>query len=176
MKKYNKEEFFGIIKPILKNNEFQKRKEYQHHENESVYIHCLKVSKLAYKMSLKIKNIDIESVAIGALLHDFYTDPWQHNGKLTGKKTKNIFKAHGFTHAQDSYTNALDVFPNFMNKKIEDIILRHMFPLNIKPPKYIESWIVTTADKYISLSVFKTPNKIPKYLGININERKNKNE
>ena len=40
-----------------------------------------------------------------------------------------------------------------MNKKVENIILRHMFPLNIVPPKYLESWLITLTDKYVSLEV-----------------------
>ncbi len=39
-----------------------------------------------------------------------------------------------------------------INKIEEDIILKHMFPLNIDIPKYRESWIVTVADK-ISASI-----------------------
>ena len=47
-----------------------------------------------------------------------------------------------------------------------DIIIKHMFPLNIKPPKYIEGWIVTLVDKLVSLEIFKTPNQLYKYVGL----------
>ena len=53
-----------------------------------------------------------------------------------------------------------------MNPMVEDIILRHMFPLNIRPPKYKESWVVTMMDKKCSLNVLKHPSEYPKYLGI----------
>ena len=46
-----------------------------------------------------------------------------------------------------------------------------MFPLNITPPKYRESWLVSAADKYTSLDVLKKPKEWPKYLGIKINKR-----
>ena len=62
--------------------------------------------------------------------------------------------------------NAHKYFPNLMNEKIDDIILRHMFPLNKIPPKYKEGWIVTTVDKYISLEVFKNPKFLPKLIGL----------
>ena len=52
------------------------------------------------------------------------------------------------------------------NLNPEDIIGKHMFPLNITPPKYIESWIVTISDKIISLSILAHPKEYYKYLGI----------
>ena len=62
-----------------------------------------------------------------------------------------------------------------MNPIVENCIERHMFPLNITPPKYKESWIVTMADKKDSLEVLKHPTQYPKYLGLsNIFKRKKK--
>ena len=43
-----KEEYYSIIYEILENDEFQKRKQYKHHGNISVYEHSLAVSKYAY--------------------------------------------------------------------------------------------------------------------------------
>ena len=44
-----------------------------------------------------------------------------------------------------------------LNKKIENAILRHMFPLNIIPPRYKEAWIVSVVDKLVSLEVILQP-------------------
>ena len=57
-----------------------------------------------------------------------------------------------------------------MNEKIKNSIERHMFPLTIIPPKYLEGWIVSMADKYVSLEVFKNPKELPRYIGINISK------
>ena len=40
---YDKE-FLEIIKPIIDNKEFIKRKKFHHHENESVYDHSMAVA------------------------------------------------------------------------------------------------------------------------------------
>ena len=40
----------------------------------------------------------------------------------------------------------LKVFPD-LNKKERNIILRHMWPLTIIPPRYKEAWIVQYCDK-----------------------------
>ena len=53
-----------------------------------------------------------------------------------------------------------------MNEKSENIIKRHMFPLNKVPPKTKEGWVVTTADKYVSLEVLKNPKFLPKLIGL----------
>lgn len=156
-----KVDYYKIVKDILNHPEFIKRKEYMHHDDISVYDHCLAVSKLSYKLARQM-NLDYKSAAIGGLLHDFYSKPWQD--KET-KSTK-LLEKHGFTHARDALHNAHKYFPELMNEKIDNIILRHMFPLNKIPPKYKEGWIVTVVDKYISLEVLKNPKFLPKLLGL----------
>lgn len=153
-------EYYNIIYDILKNSEFQKRKKYKHHGDITVYDHSLAVSKLSYIIAKKLK-CDYKSAAIGGLLHDFYKEPWQEK-----KEKKSFFKKHGFTHAKDAMDNSYIYFNNLMNSKIENIILRHMFPLNKIPPKYIEGWIVNLSDKYISLEVFKNYKFLYRLLGL----------
>ena len=148
---FDEKEYNKIVNSILEHPEFQKRKKYKHHGEISVYDHSLKVSKKAYKMALKHKK-DYKSAAIGGLLHDFYDKPWQEN-----KEKKKFFKKHGFVHAKEALENSKKYFPELMNKRVENIILRHMFPLNITPPKYIEAWYVTFADKIVSLEVLRYP-------------------
>ena len=122
MRKEWEKEYYNIVKDILEHEEFIKRKEYKHHDNISVYDHCLAVSKLSYEMAKKEK-LDYKSAAIGGLLHDFYRKPWQEC-----TKRKKFLEMHGFTHARDALLNAHKFFPHLMNDKIDDIILRHMFP------------------------------------------------
>ena len=57
-------------------------------------------------------------------------------------------KWHGFHHAKKALENALEDFK--LNEIERDIIACHMFPLNIRPPKYRESWLVCYADKVCS--------------------------
>lgn len=153
-------QYYKIVKDIINHPEYQKRKQFKHHHNITVYDHCLNVSKKAYKIA-KVFHADYESAAIAGLLHDFYEKPWQED---TEKHT--FFKQHGFTHAQNALDNSNKYFKDFMNPKIENAIKRHMFPLNIVPPKHCVGWIVTLADKMVSLEVFKSPRHIPRLLGI----------
>ena len=154
------DEYLTIIRPIIENEEFIKRKLYHHHENRSVYGHSLLVSIRAYHLA-KSLGLDYYSTAIAGLLHDFYFEDWQ-----TSKIKRTLQNAHGFRHASEALTNSKKYFPNLLNKKIENAILRHMFPLNFIPPLYLESWIICIVDKYCSMEIFNKPQNLYKYIGL----------
>lgn len=160
------EEYDLIAKEVIYNKEYIKRKEFLHHDKETVYEHCQKVSLRAYRIALK-RNVDVRKVVIGALLHDFYSNPWQEN-----TKKKKFFEMHGFVHAKDALENSKKVYGDLIDPVVEDIIIKHMFPLNIKLPKYRETWIVTCADKIVSLSVIKHPSKWYRFIGIKYKKKK----
>lgn len=158
---YSDKTFYNMAEPILRNIEFQRRRTYLHHNN-SVYEHSLNVAWVAYKIAKKYEklNINVRNVVISALLHDFYTIPWREY------KSSILWKKHGFIHGNIACCNANLFFPDLMNKRIDNAIKRHMFPLTIVPPRYIEGWILTIADKYVSLEVFNNPKTLPRYIGI----------
>lgn len=156
-----KQEYEKIVSNILEHPEFQKRKTYMHHENESVYEHSLKVSILAYRIASTLHVKNKADIAIGALLHDFYDRPWQEN-----TEHKKMLERHGFVHAKQAAKNAQTYFPEYINDKVRDMIIKHMFPLNITPPRYLGSWIVTISDKLVSMNIFLHPTELPKYIGI----------
>lgn len=144
---YDKYEYYEIVKNILEHEEFLKRKTYKHHGKISVYEHSINVSKKSYLFAKK-HNFDYKEAAIGGLLHDFYYEPWGNKKE----KTK-FFKMHGFSHASEAKINSKKYFGYLITKKTEDIIEKHMFPLNIRLPKYKESWLITIVDKIVSLEV-----------------------
>ncbi len=154
------EDYLSIVYPILKNKEFNRRKSYHHHENRSVFAHSLLVSIRSYKIA-KSLGLDYKTAAIAGLLHDFYDNDWQ----LATKKPP-IRKAHGFRHAKEALANSKKNFPELMNKKIENSILRHMFPLNFIPPMYLEGWIICLVDKFCSCEIFTQPKNLYKYVGL----------
>lgn len=152
------DEWFDIVKGILVNHEFQKRKLFKHH-TKSVWDHSIEVSFRAFKYAYKC-FADVRICSIGGLLHDFYPYAWQYSEELARydhkylnrlSKREPLFKRHGFSHAKEAYYNYLKYFPKYKDERISNCIIRHMFPLNIIPPKYIESWIVSVADKSVSL-------------------------
>lgn len=149
-------EYYEIVKNILNSKEFKKRKKYEHHYNESVYDHCLKVSFDAFCYAKK-HGMDYKSAAIAGLLHDFYDKPWQEiNEKVP------FLKKHGFVHAHEALENSKKYFSEYMNPVIENSIERHMFPLNKIPPKYKEGWLIMITDKKDSLDFLIHPSAFMK--------------
>lgn len=151
-------DWFELVKPILLSVEFQKRIKFKHHYN-SVFYHCILVSYRSYEFAIK-HNVNPYNCAIAGLLHDFYPYAWQDSKALRGldanysKKIgvkKKFFEKHGFTHAREALENVYKYYPEYSNDRIDNAILRHMFPLNIAVPKYKESWVITTQDKIVSI-------------------------
>ncbi len=159
------DEWFNIVKPVLNNEEFLKRKFFLHHKTQSLYEHSLLVSVISYKLAVRFHG-DRRNCALAGLLHDFYTRAWLYSRgleKLDEKYRYNFignngkhsfFKKHGFTHPLSAVNNSLEYFPWLVNKRIINAIATHMFPLSLftsyKIPKYKESFIVSLADKIVT--------------------------
>lgn len=67
----------------------------------------------------------------------------------TGTGRRRPGKWHGFRHAQRALDNAQRDF--HLNAVERDVIRKHMFPLNLRPPRYRESVLVSCADKLCAL-------------------------
>lgn len=140
-------------KDILKSTKMLEENNYLQHGNVSVYEHSLKVCYLAIKI-VKIFgiNVDMKALVRGALLHDFFLYDWHVYDKS--------HKLHAFSHARQAYNNAKEEFK--LGKIEKDIILKHMFPINITLPRYKESFIVSIADKMSATkeTVFKSDHEL----------------
>ena len=132
-------EFLDIVKDILANKEYRKLRNFYHHST-TIYEHVQYVSFLSYRMA-KAMGLDYRSTARGAMLHDFFLYDWHTHDLPDLAKDKN----HGIAHPKIALENARRNF--ILNRVEEDIIVKHMWPLTIIPPRYLESYIVTFADK-----------------------------
>lgn len=146
MPNYEKDkQYVKIIENIMQNDDFSKMKDIQHH-NDTRLNHSLKVSYYSYKIA-KALRLDYEDVARGGLLHDFYL------GQVNEQKTlKDKLLLYTTKHPNEALDNASRVFD--ITEKEMDIIRTHMFPVDIKVPRYAESWIVSIVDKGVSLKEF----------------------
>lgn len=132
-----KEKFLEIINDILANKSILNLKLYKHHYAYTRLEHCLSVSYYTYVIC-KFLHLDYKSAARAALLHDLFF--YDCEDKIS--RPKNHIK----NHPKIALENANKLFN--LNKKEQDIILKHMWPLTFSPPKYLESFIVTIVDKY----------------------------
>ena len=172
--------WYKIVRKILKNKEFQKRRLFVHHENESLWTHSIKVSFNSYKIAVKY-GINEYNCAIAGLLHDFYTRAWQDNIELSflddkyrdrfiNPKKEKLLQKHGFTHPKEALENSRKYFKKYLNDNIENAIITHMFPLSLftknKMPNCIESLVITYVDKKVSMNVLCSFETILKYAGL----------
>ena len=130
-------EYKKIVKDILRNNEFKRLYNIEHH-GISRWEHLLKVSYHSYQIAKKLK-FDYKSVARGGLLHDFYLDGDERNKKVKFLDT--------FIHPQKALDTSIQNFD--INKIEKNIIISHMFPIYPKIPTYKESLLVNIVDKGI---------------------------
>ena len=129
--------FDSIANQITHTNKFNELKSENHH-GITRYIHVLRVSKYTYKIS-KFFHLDYVSATRAALLHDFFTDEVSNLGSVN-RLTK---------HPKCALENAKKHFD--ISPLQEDIIIKHMFPVTITPPKYLESVIVDVVDDVASI-------------------------
>ena len=159
------DEWLIIVEDILLHDEFQKRKLFSHHHNLSVWDHSILVSFKAFLVA-KYFGADSRTCAIAGLLHDFYPYAWLYNDELAKiddgeyvkfvNVKKPLFKMHGFTHGANAAKNYVKFFPHLEDERITDSIKKHMFPMTIVPPKYIEGYILTSVDKLNSIKELPT--------------------
>lgn len=142
--------FYNNYISIINNFEYQKLKNFNHHNKSSIYDHNIKVAWFSYKIGKKLK-LRLAEIIKGALLHDFFFYDWKYEKPKTGK-------LHAFEHPKESLENALKYFSPLSSIE-KDIILKHMWPLTIIPPRYIESFIVCIVDKIVASKEFLVKDK-----------------
>ena len=134
-------EFYEIVKDILNTKEFKRLKMESHH-GTSRYIHSLRVAMRMYEVTKK-RHLNYVEATRAALLHDFFSTR-ELNTKLL---------AQSYEHPKLAFNNASKYF--YLNKKQENIILCHMFPLAKTMPKSKEAWFITLVDKKIAIHEYK---------------------
>jgi uncharacterized protein len=109
-----------------------------------VYEHSLAVTYMSiYLARKKRRKVNLKSIVRAALLHDYFLYDWHDNALW--------HSLHGYHHAKRAMENARRDFR--LTKKEEQIIYRHMFPLNLtRVPDSKEAIIVCAADKVCALA------------------------
>ena len=130
-------EYKKIVKDILRNVEFKKISNIEHHCISRME-HSVKISYYSYRIAKKL-GMDYVSVARGGLLHDFFLDGDERNYKRRFLDT--------FTHPKKALNTSIEHFN--INSIEKNIIVSHMFPFYISFPKYKESLLVNLVDKVI---------------------------
>ncbi|MBE6828736.1 HD domain-containing protein [Clostridium sp. KNHs216] len=127
---------------LLKSEIVQRMGTFIQHANVSCLEHSISVAYYSYWLCRKLNlNVDCRSIIRGALLHDFFLYDWH--------VTKNPKGLHGFKHPLTALENAEEHFS--LNDCEKEIIVKHMWPLTLTPPKCREALIVSLSDKFCSI-------------------------
>lgn len=133
-------EYKSYIRDIVEHELVLSMNEFNQHGNVSCLEHSLYVSFNSYLICRKF-GLDCRSAARGGLLHDFFLYDWHDEKPYKG--------LHGFMHPNIALQNANKYFS--LNELEKDIIIKHMWPLTIRLPKYKETLVVIMVDKYCAV-------------------------
>lgn len=129
---------------ILGSKNFLSTKQYIQHGTVTVNDHCISVAKhsilLAQFLGMEYNRRELIR---GALLHDYFLYDWHDKDHV------NPLRLHGFFHPGVALKNASEEYA--LTDREKDIIRKHMWPLTVVPPMCREAWVVTAADKWVSL-------------------------
>ncbi|MGM9891120.1 MAG: HD domain-containing protein [Floccifex porci] len=136
MTKKEKIRYYG--KDILDSKSIQIQKQCLQHGKRTVFEHSLAVALMCLTINefLHLK-LNERRLIRGALLHDYFLYDWHVKDKS--------HRLHGFRHPYFALENARKEYE--LDPVLEDMIVKHMFPLIPIPPKYRESWVLCIADK-----------------------------
>ena len=131
-------EFFSLMEDLYFSNEVQGLKVYPQHSTINRLDHITIVTYTSYCWAKK-RGLDVRATVRGAILHDLFYYDWHDKAMW--------HRPHGYKHPRFALTNAKELNKEITPKE-ENIILRHMFPLTVIPPRYREGWVVSLCDKY----------------------------
>ena len=138
-----KEKLETIYQTFLNDERILRMRDISMHRGSNCYEHSFKVAKYAMKIALRgnKKNLDLETLLIGAILHDYYLYDW--------RKDRSKLKKHAYKHPYIASENATRDFG--VSKEIKKIIETHMWPFNFKDfPSSKEARIVDIADNNVA--------------------------
>lgn len=137
----NREEFLSCISDLIDLPEVQAMAQVHQHVDVNCLDHCIFVSYLSFLFCKKF-HLNYTDAARGGLLHDLFLYDWHVKGSHQGM--------HGFTHPKAALRNASKICD--LTEREKDIIVKHMWPLTIRFPRYRESFVVSGADKICALA------------------------
>ena len=135
--------FLRLLIKVAAGTELLRMDAYIQHGDTSTLWHSIAVAYFSFLLARRLRlHCQWRSLICGALLHDYFLYDWHIPVK--GRRF------HGFTHPGEALQNARRDWQ--VDAIQRDIIMKHMFPLTPRPPRFRESGLVCLVDKGCSLA------------------------
>jgi len=147
IKSYNQKsrgEYKDSMSELLAHDKLKLLDTYKQHYKYTRLKHSIDVSYYSFYLA-KLFRCDQISAAKAGLLHDLY-----FHERAGFKENMKMLRQH----PKDALKNAREICD--LNEIEQNIILRHMWLVTLRPPKYKEGYIVTFVDKYCAAKEFIT--------------------
>jgi len=145
IKSYNQKsrgEYKNTMSELLVHDKLKLLDTYKQHYKYTRLKHSIDVSYYSFYLA-KLFRLDYVSAAKAGLLHDLY-----FHERAGFKENMKMLRQH----PKDALKNAQEICD--LNEIERDIIIRHMWLVTLKPPKYKEGYLVTFVDKYCAAKEF----------------------
>lgn len=142
--------FYSCISDIFESEEIQRLGGFTHHIYTTRLQHSLNVSYYNY-IICNFLGLNAVSAARAGLMHDLF----YYNRKEHTKNKAHGEKSHSAYHPEVAAENAEEAFDISLLER--DIIIKHMWPLTLKLPKYKESYVIVFVDKYCAVLELISP-------------------
>ena len=145
IKSYNQKsraEYKKTMSELLLHDKLKLLDTYTQHYKYTRLKHSIDVSYYSFYLA-KLFRLDYMSAAKAGLLHDLY-----FHERAGFKENMKMLRQH----PKDALKNAQEICD--LNDIERDIIIRHMWLVTLKPPKYKEGYLVTFVDKYCAAKEF----------------------
>ena len=148
--KEEKDRLEAIYQKFLNDDRVKRMKEVPMHFGSNCYLHSFKVAKKAIRHALHYRKVNLETVLISAILHDYYLYDW----RVDREKKKH----HGTRHPVIASEQALRDFG--ISPEVQKSIRSHMWPIGFTHfPNNREALILSYSDKDIAVKEFLTSSK-----------------
>lgn len=148
-----KRELEEIYSFFFNDEKVQKMKDIPMHRGSNTFNHSFLVAKVAIKRGLRHRRVNLKSILIASILHDYYLYDW--------RRDRNKLKRHGKNHPYIAAKNAKADFD--VTEEVQKIIQAHMWPINFREfPRTKEARIVSLADNHVALKEALTSKRYKK--------------
>lgn len=128
--------YCDMVEDLWRHEKVQEMQKYPHHKVVNTLRHSVYVSFLTYRVCAAL-HWHVREATRAALLHDFYLYNWyleKHD------------EYHVWYHPKTAVQN-IERYFGTLTPMQRDMVLSHMWPLHLQPPKTREGFVLTFADK-----------------------------